>query len=39
VRIAVAVTALLAVAGKVRLPRPRDLGWVAAAGLIGMTAY
>lgn len=37
-RLAVAVTALLAVAGKVRLPRPGDLGWVTAAGLIGLTA-
>ncbi|MDN4596852.1 DMT family transporter [Leifsonia virtsii] len=41
VRLAVAMIALLAFAAvkRVRLPRPRDLGWIVAAGFFGMTAY
>ena len=41
VRLAVAALALLVVAVVVRIrpPRPRDLGWVVAAGFFGMTAY
>lgn len=41
VRLAVAMIALLAFAAvkRVRLPRPRDFGWIVAAGFFGMTAY
>jgi drug/metabolite transporter (DMT)-like permease len=41
VRLTVAVIALLAIAivRKARLPKPRDLGWIIAAGFFGMTAY
>lgn len=40
-RLTVAMLVLLAFAAirKVRLPRPRDLGWIVAAGFFGMTAY
>lgn len=40
-RLAVASLALLVVAvvAKARLPRLRDLGWIAAAGFFGMAAY
>lgn len=41
VRLAVAAVCLLVAAAvtRTRLPRGRDLGWVAACGLLGMTAY
>lgn len=41
IRLAVAAIALLviATARRVRVPRPRDLGWIVAAGFFGMTAY
>lgn len=41
VRLAVATVALLVIAAisRARLPRPRDLGWIAACGFFGMTAY
>lgn len=41
VRLAVATVCLLgfAMIGRARLPRMRDLGWIAAAGFFGMTAY
>lgn len=41
VRLGVATLALLAFAAlkRVRLPGPRDLGWIVAAGFFGMTAY
>ncbi|WP_291057075.1 DMT family transporter [Herbiconiux sp.] len=40
-RLTVACVALLAVAviARARLPRARDLGWIAACGFFGMTAY
>ncbi|QMU98645.1 DMT family transporter [Microbacterium esteraromaticum] len=40
-RLLVAALALLivAVVVKARLPRPRDLGWIAACGFFGMAAY
>lgn len=41
VRLAVASAVLLglALARRVRVPRPRDLGWIFAAAFFGMTAY
>lgn len=41
VRLAVATTALIVAAAvtRVRLPRWRDLGWIAGCGFFGMTAY
>ena len=41
VRLAVATVALVAFAAikRIRLPQPRDLGWVLVAGFFGMTAY
>jgi drug/metabolite transporter (DMT)-like permease len=41
IRLAVAAVILLviATARRVRVPRPRDLGWIVAAGFFGMTAY
>lgn len=41
VRLAIAAVVLLgiAVVRRIRLPRPRDLGWVLAAGFFGMAAY
>lgn len=41
VRLAVGMIALLALAAvkRIRLPKPRDLGWIIAAGFFGMTAY
>jgi drug/metabolite transporter (DMT)-like permease len=41
VRLLVASAALLvlALAGRIRPPRGRDLGWIAAAGFFGMAAY
>ncbi|GAA2227507.1 DMT family transporter [Herbiconiux moechotypicola] len=40
-RLAVATVALVAFAAitRARLPRPRDLGWIAACGFFGMAAY
>jgi drug/metabolite transporter (DMT)-like permease len=41
VRLAVAMIVLLAIAvvRRARVPKPRDLGWIIAAGFFGMTAY
>jgi drug/metabolite transporter (DMT)-like permease len=41
VRLAVATAALLTIAAirRARVPRSRDLGWIAVAGFFGMTAY
>lgn len=41
VRLAVATVALIALGGarRIRVPQPRDLGWIVATGFFGMTAY
>jgi len=37
--VAAVTLVLIATARRVRVPRPRDLGWIVAAGFFGMTAY